>query len=67
MSMLSRINEALLRLVAWVRSEQGQALSEYGLIIALVAVACIVALGVLAAAVSGVLEDIGTELNNAIS
>ncbi len=42
--MLSRINEALTWLVARYEREDGQALAEYGLLLALIAVVCIVAL-----------------------
>lgn len=64
--MLSRINEAILRLVARFRGEEGQALSEYGLILALIAVGAVVALTAVGAAVTGVLDDIATELTNAV-
>ena len=56
--MLSKINEALLRFVTRFQRETGQALAEYGLILALIAVACIVALGFLGLAVSGQLDAI---------
>ncbi len=46
--MFSKINEALRKLVVRVQDEAGQALAEYGLIIALVAVAAIGALALLA-------------------
>jgi Flp pilus assembly pilin Flp len=51
--MLSNISAALVRFIARLEGEKGQALAEYGLIIALVAVALIVALGALALAISG--------------
>ena len=56
--MLSTITAALLRFVARFERETGQALAEYGLILALIAVACIVALGFLGVAVSGQLDAI---------
>ncbi|MDO8611362.1 MAG: Flp family type IVb pilin [Dehalococcoidia bacterium] len=49
--MLSKISEALLRVYARFQQEKGQALAEYGLIIALVAVVLIAGLGLLAAAI----------------
>lgn len=49
--MLSKINEALLRVYARFQQEKGQALAEYGLIIALVAVVLIAGLGLLATAI----------------
>ena len=56
--MFSKINEALLTIVARVQREAGQALAEYGLILALIAVACIIALGLLAVAISGTLTNV---------
>lgn len=38
--------------------EEGQGLAEYGLILALVAIACIVALGFLGTAISGELQKV---------
>jgi pilus assembly protein Flp/PilA len=60
--MLSKINEFVLRVVARFRSEAGQALAEYGLILALIAVVCLVALGVLGVAVSGNLDAIAAAM-----
>ena len=56
--MLTKINEFVLRLVTRVRSEEGQALAEYGLVLALIAVVCIAALTALGLAISGLLGDI---------
>ncbi len=56
--MLSKISEAVARLVARFQPERGQALAEYGLILALIAVACILALGFLGAAIAGELDAI---------
>ncbi len=56
--MLSNISTALLRLYARFQREEGQALAEYGLILALIAVAAIIALGALGLAVSGQLGAI---------
>ena len=60
--MFSRINEALVSIVARLQREAGQALAEYGLILALIAIACIVALGLLAVAISGSLGDVAAKL-----
>jgi len=49
-------------LVARFRSEAGQALAEYGLILALIAVVCILALTALGLAVSGQLDKIGAAM-----
>ena len=51
--MYSSIGAALTRLVTRFEHEEGQALAEYGLIIALVATALVVALGALAIAITG--------------
>ncbi|UCH87847.1 MAG: Flp family type IVb pilin [Dehalococcoidia bacterium] len=48
----------MIGLVARFRSEAGQALAEYGLILALIAVVCILALTALGLAVSGQLDAI---------
>lgn len=56
--MLSTISAALLRFVARFEREEGQALAEYGLILALIAVVCILALTALGLAVSDQLDDI---------
>jgi Flp pilus assembly pilin Flp len=54
--MISNISSALSTAVVRLESEGGQTLAEYGLILALVAVASIIALGVLGLAVSGQLD-----------
>lgn len=56
--MLSNARAALLRFVARFEREEGQGLAEYGLIIAFVAIALIVALGALALALIGILNVI---------
>ena len=56
--MLSNISAALLRFVARFAREEGQALAEYGLILALIAVAAILALTALGVAVAGQLNAI---------
>ncbi|HUF54434.1 MAG TPA: Flp family type IVb pilin [Dehalococcoidia bacterium] len=63
--MFSTINEALRKFFARVQDETGQALAEYGLIIALVAVVLIVGLGVLAGGISGVFSSIASALGGA--
>ena len=50
------------RLVARFRSEEGQALAEYGLIIALIAVVCILTLTAVGVAISGNLGDISAAM-----
>jgi pilus assembly protein Flp/PilA len=61
-TMLSRISEFVMGLVARFRSEAGQALAEYGLILALIAVVCILALTALGLAVSGQLDAIANAM-----
>ena len=60
--MFSKFNEALLKL--WVRfsDEDGQALAEYGLILGLIAVVCIIALTGIGLAVSGQLGQVSSAL-----
>jgi pilus assembly protein Flp/PilA len=60
--MLSKINEALLSFLARFESEEGQALAEYGLILALIAVVCIAALTAIGLAIAGHLDSISTAL-----
>jgi pilus assembly protein Flp/PilA len=60
--MLSRINEALTWLVTRYQREDGQALAEYGLLLALIAVVCIVALTALGLAIAGTLSKITGKL-----
>ena len=56
--MLSNISAALLRFVARFERETGQALAEYGLILAAIAVFCIIALGLLGVAIDGQLDAV---------
>jgi len=50
------------RLLARSRSEEGQALAEYGLIIALIAVVCILTLTTVGVAISGNLGEIAAAM-----
>ena len=56
--MLSKINEALTWFVSRYEREDGQALAEYGLLLALIAVVCILALTALGIAIRGTLTSI---------
>jgi pilus assembly protein Flp/PilA len=56
--MFSKINEALTAIVARFEREDGQALAEYGLLLALIAVVCIAALTLLGLAIAGTLSSI---------
>jgi pilus assembly protein Flp/PilA len=44
------------------RDEEGQGLAEYGLILALIAIVCIVGLTALATGINDRLEEVGDEL-----
>jgi pilus assembly protein Flp/PilA len=63
--MLSNISAALLRLYARFEREKGQALAEYGLILALIAVAAILALTALGIAVAGQMSAITSKMPGA--
>ena len=54
--MLSWFNDIILGLQARLRNEQGQALAEYGLILGLIAVVCIIALTGIGLAIAGQLD-----------
>ena len=60
--MLTKINEVMLRALSAFEREKGQALAEYGLILALIAVVAILALTALGLAVSGKLDDVSAGL-----
>ena len=60
--MISTITAALLRFAARTERAEGQALAEYGLILALIAVVCVIALGVLGLAVSDQFDFIATKM-----
>jgi pilus assembly protein Flp/PilA len=57
--MLSKISESVLGLLVRFRSEAGQALTEYGLILALIGVVAIVAVTAIGLAVSDTLDEVG--------
>ncbi len=57
-------------LMTWVRArkhEEGQDLAEYALLIALIAIAAVVALGLLGDEIYAVFENIKDELGNALT
>ena len=56
--MFSKINEAMVAFVSRFEREDGQALAEYGLLLALIAVACLVALTALGLAIAGALGSV---------
>jgi Flp pilus assembly pilin Flp len=56
--MLSKSNWALSALVSRVDREDGQALAEYGLLMALIVVVCVVVVTALGVAISGILGSV---------
>ena len=60
--MRSNIGQLVMGLVARFRSEAGQALAEYGLILALIAVVCILALTALGLVLSGQLDALAAAM-----
>lgn len=61
--MFARINDALIRGMAEYKSrEEGQAMAEYGLILALIAVVAIAALTTLGSSVSGKFGSVSAAL-----
>jgi pilus assembly protein Flp/PilA len=61
-TMISKFNEALLKLWTRFHDEDGQALAEYGLILGLIAVVCIIALTGIGLAISGQLSAVSGAL-----
>ena len=63
---MTRFNEAVLKAIAWAESrksdEEGQGLTEYALIMALVAVVAVVALGTLGDNITAKLQEVAGEL-----
>jgi len=60
--MLSKIKEALASFVSRFEREDGQALAEYGLLLALIAVVCVLAITALGLAISGILGSVSGPL-----
>jgi pilus assembly protein Flp/PilA len=60
--MLTRAKEAVLRIFAFYKDEEGQALAEYGLILGLIAVVAIAALTLLGGAITGKLDLLNSAL-----
>jgi pilus assembly protein Flp/PilA len=60
--MLTRTKEAVLRIFAFYKDEEGQALAEYGLILGLIAVVAIAALTLLGGAITGKLDVVNSAL-----
>lgn len=56
--MFARISKVVFRTIEAARGEDGQALAEYGLLLALIAVACLVAVTGLGLAIAGQLGAI---------
>jgi len=60
--MFSKMNEALLSVIVRFQRQDGQALAEYGLLLALIAVVCILALTALGLAIAGTLSKLTGKL-----
>jgi pilus assembly protein Flp/PilA len=56
--MLTQAKEVVLRIFAFYKDEEGQALAEYGLILGLIAVVAVAALTALGLAIGGKLDAI---------
>ena len=63
--MFTKFNEAIMRLFARAKDEEGQALAEYGLILGLIAIVAIAGLTVLGTALTGTLDSIGNTISGA--
>jgi Flp pilus assembly pilin Flp len=61
-TMLSKMNGALTPLVTRFDREDGQALAEYGLLLALIVVVCVLAVTALGLAISGILGGVSGAL-----
>ena len=60
--MFSTINEVVGSFVSRFEREDGQALAEYGLLLALIAVVCVLAITALGLAISGILGSVSGSL-----
>lgn len=60
--MFARFQNALVR--AYVAKEEGQTMAEYGLILALIAVACVVAFNTLGGDIGSLLGRVSTDLTS---
>jgi pilus assembly protein Flp/PilA len=60
--MVDRLNTFMLGIVARAQREEGQAIAEYALILALIAVVAAVVLGTLGTGIAGKLGDVVTAI-----
>jgi pilus assembly protein Flp/PilA len=60
--MFSKINEVVGLFVSRFEREDGQALAEYGLLLALIAIVCVLAVTALGLAISGILGSVSGTL-----
>jgi pilus assembly protein Flp/PilA len=65
--MLTRTKEVVLRIFAFYKDEEGQALAEYALILGLIAVVAIAALTLLGGAITGKLDVVNLALGGSSS
>src|SRR2546428_837382 len=64
--MFSKMNEALLSVIVRFQRQDGQALAEYGLLLDLIAVVCILALNALGLAMAGSVSKITGSIESRI-
>jgi Flp pilus assembly pilin Flp len=60
--MVSKVKEALASVVSRFEREDGQALAEYGLLLALIVVVCVLAVTALGLAIGGILGSVSGTL-----
>jgi pilus assembly protein Flp/PilA len=53
-------------LSSWMRSEEGQDLTEYALIIALIVIACVAAVTLLGTNISSVMDNVASTLSGVL-
>lgn len=54
----------LARLWTWIKSEEGQGLAEYGLIVILIAVLVVAAMAIFSPAITGLFGRVASQLSN---
>jgi pilus assembly protein Flp/PilA len=54
----------LARLWNWIKSEEGQGLAEYGLIVILIAVLVVAAMAIFSPAITGLFGRVASQLSN---
>ena len=52
----------IVRLQSWMRNEEGQDLIEYAMLVALIALFCVVAVGLAGKSVAGIFTDVAAKV-----